>query len=464
MCSDMKHFTEQVAVLEPILKPQSSDNRHIYSVSELNRRGKQILETQLGRIWLRGEISNLTIAPSGHWYFTLKDDNAQIRCAFFRNKARLTKFRPKEGDEVIVKGLVSLYENRGDFQLIADYMEPAGLGELQRRLQLLMQKLADEGLFAAERKKAIPKMPKAIGVISSPTGAAIHDVLTVLKRRAPMIPVILYPALVQGEQAEGSLLSALRAAIARNEVDVLIITRGGGSLEDLWCFNSETLARALAECPIATIAAIGHEVDTTITELVADLRAATPSAAAELASPDSNSLCQLLDSQTMALTRAMQNRLAQARQHLDLAAARLQDPGQVLLQHRLRLDAIFQRMQHQLSGQFQSRRASLMALTSRLHRKNPQQQLKLQRQALAHTRHRLQQSINTKLNSSQQELKTLIRALNSVSPLATLERGYAIARDAETGRVLARKADFSSQQTFSLQLSDGEIKARRIAD
>jgi len=270
----------------PLETGPGTPDRDVYTVSRLNQTARQLLEQGLPRIWLEGELSNLSRPSSGHLYFTLKDSRAQIRGAMFRNRNQLLRFRPQEGMQMLVRCRISLYEPRGDYQLIAESMEEAGDGALQRAFEELKRKLDLEGLLRAEHKQPLPLLPRRIGVVTSPSGAAIRDVLSVLKRRFPAIPVMVYPVPVQGKEAGREIAAMLHRAGERRECDVLILTRGGGSLEDLWAFNEEVVARAIHDCPVPVISAVGHEVDFTIADFVADQRAPTPSAAAELASPD----------------------------------------------------------------------------------------------------------------------------------------------------------------------------------
>jgi exodeoxyribonuclease VII large subunit len=294
-----------------------SSNRYIYSVSELNAAAKSVLENDLGRIWIEAEISNMSRPASGHWYFTLKDQKAQIRCAFFKGSNRLVNFTPEDGQLLLVRGRVSLYEPRGDYQLIVDQMEPAGIGDLQRAFEETRQRLLEAGLFDEAHKQPLPTIPKRIGLITSPSGAAIRDVLHVLRRRYPMVPVVLYPTSVQGASAATEIMQALGHAVNRNECDVLLMTRGGGSIEDLWPFNDEQLAKAIYDCPIPIISGVGHEIDFTIADFVADVRAPTPSAAAEMLVPDQLELRRLLQRHQRQLTQQMQDSLRTAAQQTD---------------------------------------------------------------------------------------------------------------------------------------------------
>ncbi len=453
---------------KPFLQPQQpsmfdesnkSEARQIFSVSQLNRQVKRLLEGNIGSVWIEGELSNFIKAASGHWYFTLKDSSAQIKCALFKFKNARIDFNPKEGDKVVVKGKISLYEARGDYQLIADFMEPIGLGNLQRQLNETINKLKAEGLFDAESKQALPKHPKRIGVITSPTGAAIHDVLTVLKRRCPMIPVIIYPTQVQGIDASKQIIKALQVAQSRNECDVILITRGGGSLEDLWSFNDEQLAREIADYAIPIIAAIGHEVDTTVTELVADLRAATPSAAAELLSPDQNALAQKIDILATNLILNVKIKISHKHQQLQLSKIKLKAPEKVIQQYRHKIENIEHRIFSHQRELLNSAKNKLLNLIHKLQRQDPKEQLKLKKQELKNLNQQLNNHFKTILNKHKNNLGDLANQLNLLSPLSTLARGYSITKDRNSGKVLNEKSEFHQGQTIDILLSDGEVKA-----
>lgn len=286
-----------------------STERDILSVSQLNRASKDLLETYLPLLWVEGEVSNLAQPSSGHWYFTLKDARAQVRCAMFKNRNQLVRFCPEGGQKILVRARVSLYEGRGEYQLLIEHMEPTGFGDLQRQFELLKHKLQNEGLFAQEHKRALPAWPKRLGIVTSPTGAALQDILQVLQRRFPALPVLLLPVAVQGTGAAGQIAAAIRRANAEKLCDVLIVGRGGGSLEDLWAFNEEIVARAIYASDIPVVSAVGHEVDFTIADFTADMRAPTPSAAAELISPNQLEVAQKLDQLQRALLRHMQQHL-----------------------------------------------------------------------------------------------------------------------------------------------------------
>jgi exodeoxyribonuclease VII large subunit len=443
----------------------NSENATAISVSELNRRARTLLEQGMTRIWVVGEISNLARPASGHLYFSLKDENAQIRCAWFLQRQRGPTIGQrsgfKDGDQMLAFGRVSIYEARGDYQLIVEQLEPAGEGALRRQFELLKKKLADEGLFDATRKKSLPTLPGRIGVITSPSGAAIRDILSVLRRRFPAIPVIIYPAAVQGELAASELRSALAAAVRRQECDVLIIGRGGGSLEDLWSFNDETLARAIAASPIPVVSAVGHEIDFTICDFVADVRAPTPSGAAELVVPDQaewqRMIITLASRNAALLRRHLQNRY----QKLDwLSRQLLQSSPVATLQRQLDWlrnlrQLLLAAMRHDLG----LRGRSLDQIASRLLQASPA--LKVQRTLLrlAALHRQLNTVADAMVKAATHRLDLASRALHAVSPLATLERGYAIVKDLASGRVLTDIAQVSAGDRIEAQLAKGVVSA-----
>jgi exodeoxyribonuclease VII large subunit len=345
---------------------------HIMSVSELNRLARDVLEQSFPLFWVSGEISNLTRAASGHWYFSLKDASAQVSCVMFRGRNSYLDWTPKEGDKVEARALVTLYEARGSFQLTIEFLQRAGAGALFEAFEKLKAKLQQEGLFDAAFKKAIPAHPKQIGVVTSPDAAALHDVLTTLKRRMPNIPVIIYPTPVQGKGAATQIAQAIHSAHERNECDVLIICRGGGSMEDLWQFNEEVVARAIADCPIPTVSGVGHETDFTICDFVADTRAATPTAAAELVSPSRENLLNKLQQMRDQLTRASQYVLQQRSQLLDYLARRLISPTQQLAQQQEKIAQMQRRLDLSIQQQLQRQQKNLVQLAQNLHHLNPQ--------------------------------------------------------------------------------------------
>ncbi len=432
----------------------------IVTVSQLNRMARQLLEQDLPALWVSGEISNLARPASGHIYFSLKDERAQVRCAMFRNANRLLGFRPENGQQVLLHGRVSLYEARGDYQLIAEHLEPAGEGLLRRQFEELKRRLAAEGLFDPARKRAPPGLPRRIGVISSPTGAAIRDILHVLARRFPAVPVILYPVPVQGTQARHEIAAALATAGRRQECDVLILARGGGSLEDLWAFNEEIVARAIADSPIPVIAGIGHEVDLTIADLVADVRAPTPSGAAELAVPDQRDWSQRLSALERQASRCLRRVLEVHALHTRQLGARLarSHPGFVLRQHAQRLDDARQRLVLGLRARLRSERLRLVEARGHLRAATPSAALSDYRERALASGLRLQNAARVSLRRAETRLAVSAGRLSAVSPLRTLERGYAVVTD-EAGRVLRRARDVSPGQQITARLAEGQLEA-----
>lgn len=436
--------------------PQSPRNSGAISVSELNRQVKSLLEHSFMTLRIEGEISNLARPSSGHWYFTLKDDRAQVRCAMFRGRNQQVRFRPKEGDQVVVTAKVSLYEGRGDFQLICEQMQESGLGRLQQAFERLKLQLSQEGLFDASRKRPLPSPAKHIGVITSPTGAAIHDILQVLNRRCPSLPVALYPTAVQGNEAAAQIVRAIELANRDGRCDALIVGRGGGSLEDLWPFNEEIVARAIAASRIPVVSAVGHEVDFSISDLVADLRAPTPSAAAELLSPDQHQLQQQLLVLRQRLARQTLNRLAQQRTRLEHLRARLRHPGDRLREQSQRLDQLEMRLQRALKLRLQRQDDRLHELHQRLQRSSPARMLARKQQQLAPLQQRLQHGIEQLLRQRQQQLQFQARQLHGVSPLATLERGYAIVQDAQ-GQAITQQEQVQPGDRIRARLHQGAL-------
>lgn len=428
------------------------------SVSELNHQARHLLEASFMQVWVEGELSGFSRPSSGHWYFSLKDRKCQIRCAMFRGANQRVRTPPKEGDLVRIRGKVTLYENRGDFQIIVEHIEPAGLGELQQAFDALKLKLQGEGLFAVERKKPLPAIPKHIGVVTSPTGAAVHDILTVLARRCPFIPVTLYPTAVQGKAATASIVQAIELAKAHGVADVLIIGRGGGSLEDLWCFNEEAVARAIAGCTIPTVSAVGHEVDVTIADFVADLRAPTPSAAAEKISPDQQSWHRQLSEQQARLVRASQLVLKRLTTQLEHLSARLRDPRRELLDKAQRMDELELRLGKAIQQRLSQATLRCGHLQQRLAMQSPARQLNLSREQLARADEKLKITIQQILRQRKEQCDHMAQSLHLVSPLATLGRGYAIVRD-RNGAIVRNTAHLASGDQISARVANGLITA-----
>lgn len=435
-------------------------NPDIYTVSRLNSEVRLTLELQFQQLWLVGEVSNFVAAASGHWYFSLKDQAAQVKVAMFKQANRYATVRPQNGQQVLIRARISVYEPRGEYQLLAEFIEPAGAGLLKQQFEQLKAKLAAEGLFAPERKRPLPVNPRRVGVITSPTGAAVRDIITVLARRAPGIELIIYPCQVQGETAAAQLRNMLGTAIRRNEVDVLIIGRGGGSIEDLWCFNDEALARAVADCPIPIVSAVGHEIDFALTDFVADVRAATPSAAAELVSPDQSQYLTALTQLQQRLSRAIRRQLAQQQPRLMQLQQRLQQlhPQRRLEQQQQRLDELQLRLQRRMQQHLQTARRQHSYLQQSLQHLSPAKAIKQQQLQLQQLAKRLQQAQQQQLKYSSQLLARLSAQLHTVSPLATLARGYSISFDSQQ-QALTSSAQLKVGDAINTRLAQGSFSA-----
>mgnify|MGYP000089821568 CR=1 FL=1 len=428
------------------------------SVTELNRQVKSMLENSFLSIQVQGELSNFARPSSGHWYFTLKDAKAQIRCAMFKGSNRHVQFQPKEGDQITVQAKVSLYEGRGDYQLICERMQEAGSGRLQLAFEQLKAKLLKEGLFESSNKKATPKLAKHLGVITSPSGAAIHDVLSVLKRRFPALPVTIYPSQVQGADAANGLIQAIALAEQQQQCDVLIITRGGGSLEDLWPFNEELLARAIFACTIPIISAVGHEVDFSISDLVADCRAATPSAAAELISPDQDGLRIQIDQLQQRLLNQVRNQIQQRRKANQALKARMRSPQQRLDLQNLQLLALKNRLSKPTASTLNNHQQSIALLEQRISNQSPQLLIQHKNTYVSQLKQRIAQLIEQTNRDRRQALQNAAAMLHSVSPLSTLERGYSIAQSA-TGEIITDSEQLQIGQKITSRLHSGEFSS-----
>lgn len=433
-----------------------------YSVSQLNREVRLLLESGLPVIWLSGEVSNFSRPASGHWYFTLKDSKAQVRCAMFRNRNQLVAKMPVNGEQILIRARISVYEARGEYQLLAESMEDAGAGLLRQQFDALKQKLDSEGLFDATHKQALPSYPKRIGLVTSPTGAAVRDIIQVLGRRYPAAEVIIYPSSVQGDAAPQELMEAINQAVIRNEVDVLIVGRGGGSAEDLWAFNDEALAYVLHACPIPVVSAVGHEVDFTIADFVADHRAPTPSAAAELVSPDTLALQQRCQQLAKRLQRAWQLQLQQKQQQLKQQQQRLlaQHPNRRLQEDSQRVDDAERRLVREITSQLERKHQQLNGLQQRLAAQSPVQQLPRYRTQLEQQHNRLLRGITLLRERKRQQFTQLARSLHSVGPLATLDRGYAIATRDSDEQLLRSSEQVNRGEAITLRLAEGALHCR----
>ena len=432
----------------------------ILTVSALNRLARQALEAALPLMWIGGEISNLTRAASGHLYFTLKDSDAQVRCAMWRNKAQLLPFRPENGMRIEVRALATLYEARGDYQLNIESVRQAGIGNLFEAFNQLKDRLAAEGLFDAGIKRPLPRFPRGIGLVTSPAAAALRDVLVTLARRAPHLPLVLYPAPVQGADAAPRLAQAIATAgrrADRDGIDVLLLVRGGGSLEDLWSFNDEALARALRACPLPVVSGIGHETDFTIADFAADLRAPTPTGAAELVSAGWHAADQEIATLGPRLERGIQRQLETLAQRLDRASLRLVHPRERLRQTSADLDASAVRLQRAMKHRLEQARFRQSTLALRLSRQQPD--LAAAWRLGEQLGQRLQHAAQANLQQRRTRLETLASHLQHLCPESVLARGYAIARDSE-GRVLRSVGGTSAGMAVDVQLADGTLHAR----
>jgi exodeoxyribonuclease VII large subunit len=440
--------------------PGETPGKRVFSVSQLNRLARQLLEQDLPPMWVEGEISNLARPASGHLYFSLKDDRSQIRCALFRGRGRNTDVAVANGQQVLARGRVSIYEPRGDYQLIVEHLETAGEGLLRRRLEELKRKLAAEGLFDESRKQDLPHLPRQIGVITSPSGAAIRDVLQILKRRFPAIPVVVYPVQVQGERARFDIVEALQTAAARAECDVLILARGGGSLEDLWAFNEEIVARAIAVCPVPLISGVGHEVDVTIADLVADVRAPTPSGAAELAVPDGRDWLRRVQGLNHRLVLAARRILEGTRAVLGTVTARLGrcHPGYMLRQNAQRLDELRAQLATALRTRISLDSLRIRGAAARLRGASPASRVRMTGERVDGIRLRLASALRARLNAPATRVAVLSGRLHTVSPLKTLERGYAIVLNA-SGDVVRHTRQVQSGEAITARVADGLIEA-----
>ena len=414
--------------------------RDIYTVARLNREAKALLEGSLPLLWIEGEISNLARPASGHIYFSLKDSQAQIRCAFFKGGQRRLDAVPQDGMHVLARARVSLYEGRGEFQLIIEYLEQAGEGALRRAFDILKNRLAQEGLFNPAHKKPLPLLPKRIGIITSPTGAALRDILSTLRRRFPAIAVLVYPVPVQGVGAADKIAAALRLASARGDCDALILARGGGSLEDLWSFNEESVAHALYACALPVVCGVGHETDFTIADLVADARAPTPTAAAEMLSPNQDAWQAQFAYQELRLVKLMQDALEARQQRLDWLSARKVHPRERIARLQQRLQDLAKRLSLAQTAMQRITSAALHALNARLYRQHPDQAMRVGRLRLHHLYTRLLTGVHQIQHQQNQRLLSAVHRLDALSPLATLRRGYAIIRRADNGAIV-RAAD-----------------------
>ena len=431
-------------------------DRQILSVSQLNRSVRHLIETQLPLLWVEGEISNFARPGSGHWYLTLKDDQAQVRCAMFRNANQRVAFQPANGTQVLVRCRAGLYEGRGEYQLVVEHMEEAGFGALQRKFEQLKQQLSDEGLFDNQHKQPMPDSVRHIGVITSATGAAVKDILSVLDRRFPTIKISIFPTMVQGEQAAGQIVQAISDANQHGECDALIVGRGGGSLEDLWPFNEEAVARAIFVSEIPVVSAVGHEVDFTIADFVADLRAPTPSAAAELLGPDGEEMLNQFEGFEILLADAVTRKIRHLEQRTDYLQKRLQHPGRKLQEQAQHLDHLDIRLRRAMAGKMQQQTTQMQIAQDRLVRQSSKEAIAQRKQAVANSVKQMMRAVSQQVELKQSKTAQAMHLLDTVSPLKTLGRGYSIIRDSND-KVVKTVAQVSAGDTLRGQLTDGEV-------
>ena len=434
-----------------------TSEKNILTVSKLNRLARSVLETEIGQIWLSAEISNFVAASSGHWYFTLKDDRSQVKGAMFKGANRKVLQKPKEGDKVLVKANIGLYEPRGDYQLIVAHMEPEGEGQLKQQFELLKRQLATEGLFAQENKQPLPEQVLTVGIVTSSTGAALHDILKVLHRRNPAIEAIIYPSQVQGESAALQICEAIHIANQRKEVDVLIVGRGGGSLEDLWCFNNENLARTIFASDIPIISAVGHEIDVSIADFVADMRAPTPSAAAELVSQDQIALHHKTVIQQDKLVKAFKQIIQSQLQQQDALKQRLlqNHPQKQLEQKSQYVDQLLATLHAAITQNFNRVSQRQEHIENRLWLRSPKKQLQQHQQDMQLQQSKLNKSIILLMKSNKDKLANNMHLLDTVSPLATLARGYSISFKQD--EIIKNTNQVKAGDVLVTRLKDGEI-------
>ncbi|CAD5353595.1 exodeoxyribonuclease VII large subunit [Citrobacter freundii] len=438
----------------------SSQTTSIFTVSRLNQTVRLLLEQEMGQVWISGEISNFTQPSSGHWYFTLKDDTAQVRCAMFRNSNHRVTFRPQHGQQVLVRANITLYEPRGDYQIIVESMQPAGEGLLQQKYEQLKAKLQAEGLFDQQFKKTLPSPAHCVGVITSKTGAALHDILHVLKRRDPSLPVIIYPTAVQGDDAPGQIVRAIELANARGECDVLIVGRGGGSLEDLWSFNDERVARAIFASRIPVVSAVGHETDVTIADFVGDLRAPTPSAAAEIVSRNQLELLRQIQHGQQRLEMAMDYYLANRTRRFTQLNHRLQQqhPQLRLARQQTVLERLRQRMNFALENKIKQANQRQQRMLQRLNQQNPQPRIHRAQTRIQQLEYRLAENIRARLSEQRERFGNAVTHLEAVSPLATLARGYSVTTTSD-GTVLKKTKQARPGNLLTTRLNDGWVES-----
>ena len=443
-----------------------ADNKEIkiISVTELNKLAKSLLENGIPKLWIEGEISNLAKPASGHIYFSLKDETSQIRCAWFKQRQSINANDISNGMKMLALGKISLYQPRGEYQFIIEKMETAGEGDLKRKYEELKQKLFNEGLFDRERKLEIPKLPKKIGVITSPSGAAIRDVLSILKRRFPLLPIVIFPITVQGDNAAPDIENALKNANLRADCDVLILTRGGGSLEDLWAFNEEIVARAIHVSKIPIISAIGHETDTTIADFVSDVRAPTPSGAAEIVTPDQNELLKLIKTLFGRIEHETNQYINSKSQSMDWLNKRLSQSNPIMtVRKQIEISDNLRKLLFSSIGRNLSIHSKAVdSLKFRLNSSSPKLEIQKAISHLSEMQLKITTSTKSSVTKLNSQLTALGKTLDSLSPLKTLDRGYAVARDSKTKKIISNSEKVSINSQIDIKLAKGEIAAKVI--
>jgi len=429
----------------------------VYSVSQLTREVRSLLEASFTSIRVEGEISNLAQPASGHKYFTLKDESAQIRCAMFRNRARFARCRLEEGQHIVITTRVSLYETRGDFQCIVQSVEDAGEGQLRLKFEQLKKRLADEGLFDASKKKALPELPSRVGVITSPSGAAVHDIISTFQRRFPAIALLVHPVLVQGENAAASIAEALHTANLRQDCDVLILARGGGSLEDLWPFNEEIVARAIFDSKLPIVSAVGHETDFSIADMVADVRAPTPTASAEMLSPDQQVMANLIATLATRILRSMSRLLESASQRVDFGLRRLQHPKMALRIRKQHTQQLVQRLEQSAYENLSREQAIFQNASQKLAACSPANAVAIAWKTLLTNKDLLNKNITSLMRDKRMTLEKNAQTLHVLSPLATLARGYATLHNPQNNKPITSIHKTSPGERITAQLNDGEL-------
>ena len=453
------YLNERIMREFPKAQSNMSPTREVYTVDRLNKAARKLLESTFSQVWVEGEISNLSAPGSGHLYFTLKDGSAQIRCAYFRNRRALLGYSPADGDQALIRARLTIYEPRGDFQLVVQHIEPAGEGALRLRFENLKRALKAEGLFDASNKKPLPAIPRKIGIITSPTGAAVRDIISTCRRRFAALPLVIYATPVQGGLATDGVVQALETAQQRSECDVLILARGGGSLEDLWVFNEERVARAIVDCTLPIVTGIGHETDMTIADFVADIRAPTPTAAAELTVPDGDQLRRQVDSGISQLLSHIRRKIEQAMQRNDLYSHRLIHPTRQYAQARHQFQLLYGRLGAAFKADLARKKLDLNTGSQTLLRRSPENRLHNVGWRLHGVRQRLAGSGERSVISSRQRLHAAATHLDSVSPLATLDRGYALVTD-ESGKVVTNARTVRIDSSIDVKLANGAMKCR----